>query len=137
MEPIFYDYDSEPSRKAYNREYEDGVAGLGYRVPPLPLAMDQPEEISTGTSASSQETEVTRPPDIYPDPDHIYATFLNKSTMKRNRFPGEENVIKVCEYSSGPDKSVIFTRHFNPQILGNPSERVPKHGSTTTVRSTA
>nr|XP_029720214.1 uncharacterized protein LOC115262158 [Aedes albopictus] len=101
MEPIFYDYDAEPSRKAYNREYEEGVAELGYRVPPLPLAMDPPEDgtsstsSSSSSSAASQETEVTRPPDIYPDPDHIYATFLNKSTMKRNRFPGEENVIKV------------------------------------------
>ncbi|XP_062553791.1 uncharacterized protein LOC134219116 [Armigeres subalbatus] len=94
MEPIFYDYDAEPSRKAYNREYEDGLAGLGYRIPSLRLAMELPES-SSSSSVSSQETEVTRPPDIYPDPDHIYATFLNKSTMKRNRFPGEENVIKV------------------------------------------
>ncbi|XP_065095078.1 uncharacterized protein LOC135716700 [Ochlerotatus camptorhynchus] len=93
MEPIFYDYDADSSRNAYNREYENGLAGLGYRVP-LPLASEQ-EGSSSSSSTSSQEDEVTRPPDIYPDPDHIYATFLNKSTMKRNRYPGEENVIKV------------------------------------------
>ncbi|XP_055612004.1 uncharacterized protein LOC129758516 [Uranotaenia lowii] len=110
VEPLYYDYDTgsggggsssggsstgagggagAPSRSAYNQEYEmGGLAGIG-----IPDARYESPLAST-----LLEDEITRPPDIYPDPDQIYATFLNKSTMKRNRFPGDENIIKV--YSS-------------------------------------
>ncbi|EDS33435.1 conserved hypothetical protein [Culex quinquefasciatus] len=93
VEPLYYDYESNPSRSAYNQEYESGgLAGLGLNGPSSLSSADG------GSSTPMVEEEVTRPPDIYPDPDQIYATFLNKSATKRNRFPGEENVIKV--YSS-------------------------------------
>lgn len=92
VEPLYYDYESNPSRSAYNQEYESGgLAGLGLNGPSSLSSADG------GSSTPMVEEEVTRPPDIYPDPDQIYATFLNKSATKRNRFPGEENVIKVCE----------------------------------------
>ncbi|XP_058825342.1 uncharacterized protein LOC131685552 [Topomyia yanbarensis] len=107
VEPMYYDYDSNPSRSAFNQEYESGgLAGLGLSGPLVAI----PEE-QTGTLV---EDEITRPPDIYPDPDQIYATFLNKSAMKRNRFPGDENVIKV--YSS-------------KSLRKNPQARVDDDGS--------
>ncbi|XP_053697372.1 uncharacterized protein LOC128744402 [Sabethes cyaneus] len=103
---IYYDYDNNPSRSAFQQEYENGgLAGMGLNVP-MPVAEEQ-----TGTS---REDEITRPPDIYPDPDQIYATFLNKSAAKRNRFPGDENVIKV--YSS-------------KSLRKNPQARVDDDGS--------
>ncbi|XP_049285753.1 uncharacterized protein LOC125764988 [Anopheles funestus] len=83
MEPIYYDYDGGTKTS----DYETGMTLGG-----LPI----PEE--TPSRSVATHGEVTRPPDIFPDPDKIYASFINKSTMKRNRYPGEENVIKV--YSS-------------------------------------
>uniref|UniRef100_A0A182QK11 G-protein coupled receptors family 2 profile 2 domain-containing protein n=1 Tax=Anopheles farauti TaxID=69004 RepID=A0A182QK11_9DIPT len=82
MEPIYYDYDA-----ASKTDYESGMTLGG-----LPIPEETPER------SVAANDEVTRPPDIFPDPDKIYASFINKSTMKRNRYPGEENVIKV--YSS-------------------------------------
>ncbi|XP_053670458.1 uncharacterized protein LOC128720788 [Anopheles nili] len=83
MEPIYYDYDSGPKT-----DYETGMTLGG-----LPIPEETPGHVPGAIS-----TGPTRPPDIFPDPDKIYASFINKSTMKRNRYPGEENVIKV--YSS-------------------------------------
>uniref|UniRef100_A0AAG5CQF0 G-protein coupled receptors family 2 profile 2 domain-containing protein n=1 Tax=Anopheles atroparvus TaxID=41427 RepID=A0AAG5CQF0_ANOAO len=90
MEPIYYDYDTGTKRGAngYGQDYETGMT-LGE----LPIP-----EASPGRALAPVGGEATRPPDIFPDPDKIYASFINKSTMKRNRYPGEENVIKV--YSS-------------------------------------
>ncbi|XP_058450351.1 uncharacterized protein LOC131429914 [Malaya genurostris] len=109
VEPMYYDYDgNNPSRNAFNQEYENGgLAGLGLNGPAMAAV---PEE-QTGPLV---EDEITRPPDIYPDPDQIYATFLNKSAMKRNRFPGDENIIKV--YSS-------------KSLRRNPQARVDDDGS--------
>uniref|UniRef100_A0A182LY18 glycerol kinase n=1 Tax=Anopheles culicifacies TaxID=139723 RepID=A0A182LY18_9DIPT len=83
MEPIYYDYDGGTKTS----DYETGMTLGG-----LPIPEETPGRLAT------KNGEVTRPPDIFPDPDKIYASFINKSTMKRNRYPGEENVIKV--YSS-------------------------------------
>ncbi|KFB34969.1 AGAP001562-PA-like protein [Anopheles sinensis] len=91
MEPIYYDYDagSKPGPNGYGQDYETGMTLGG-----LPI----PEEGGHGRAQPVGGEAATRPPDIFPDPDKIYASFINKSTMKRNRYPGEENVIKV--YSS-------------------------------------
>ncbi|EAA01366.2 AGAP001562-PA [Anopheles gambiae str. PEST] len=85
MEPIYYDYDGGTK----TADYETGMTLGG-----LPI----PEETAGNPVRAAAAGEVTRPPDIFPDPDKIYASFINKSTMKRNHYPGEENVIKV--YSS-------------------------------------
>ena len=86
MEPIYYDYDGTGTKTA---DYETGMTLGG-----LPI----PEETAGNPVRAAAAGEVTRPPDIFPDPDKIYASFINKSTMKRNHYPGEENVIKVCKY---------------------------------------
>ncbi|XP_049534866.1 uncharacterized protein LOC125950689 [Anopheles darlingi] len=89
MEPIYYDYDagSKAGKPGYSQDYETGMTLGGLPIP----------EEAPGRSIAA-DGAATRPPDIFPDPDKIYASFINKSTMKRNRYPGEENVIKV--YSS-------------------------------------
>ncbi|XP_052868266.1 uncharacterized protein LOC128274197 [Anopheles cruzii] len=88
MEPIYYDYDSgSKMRPGYGQDYETGMTLGGLPIP----------EEGVGRSLPAAD-EGTRPPDIFPDPDKIYASFVNKSAMKHNRYKGEENVIKV--YSS-------------------------------------